>query len=146
MSGNNSHSLFFSKKEVIFIRTKIIFSFDDLRNIIYENTQIGTSYLLLDEPYFENIERQEKTVRDIFIEISKIIEPMNIVKHISFTTKDKYTTKQIYELVQILRQTSNILVTLFNEKTKVCHILFISNKEDYLLKQHIKEFLDLEVM
>ena len=131
---------------MIFILTKIIFSFDELKNILFENTQIGTSYLLLDEPYFEDVERQVKAVRDIFIEISKIIEPMNIIKNISFTTKDKYTTKQIYELVQILRQTSNILVTLFNEKTRVCNILFISNREDYLLKQHIKEFLDLEVM
>ena len=117
-----------------------------MKNILSENTQIGTSYLLLDEPHFESIERQIKAVRDIFIEISKVIEPMNIVKHISFKMKDKYTTKQIYELVQILKQTSNILVTLFNEKTRVCNILFISNKEDYSLKQHIKEFLDLEVM
>ena len=130
---------------MIFIRTKIIFSFEDLKNIISENTQIGTSYLLLDEPYFEDIERQVKAVRDIFIEISKVIEPMNIVKQISFKTKDKYTTKQIYDFVQILRQTSNILVTLFNAKNGVCNILFISNKEDYLLKQHIREFLDLEV-
>ena len=135
-----------SKKEVIFIRTKIIFSFDELKNIISENTQIGTSYLLLDEPYFEDIERQEKAVRDIFIEISKIIEPMNIVKQINFKTKDKYTTKQIYELVQILKQTSNILVTLFNKETRVCNVLFISNSDDYLLKQYIKEFLDLEVI
>lgn len=128
------------------MQTRIILSFDDLKNIIYENTQIGTSYLLLDEPYFEDIERQSKAVRDIFIEISKVIEPMNIVKQIIFTTKDKYTTKQLYDFVQILRQTSNILVTLFNEKNRVCNILFISNKEDYLLKQHIKEFLDLEMM
>lgn len=130
---------------MIFIRTKIIFSFDDLKNIISENTQVGTSYLLLDEPYFEDIERQEKAVRDIFIEISKVILPMNIVKHISFKTKDKYTTKQINELIKILRQNTDILVTLFNAKTRICNILFISNKEDYLLKQHIREFLDLEV-
>lgn len=140
------HSLFFSKKGVIFIRTKIIFNFDDLKNIISDNTQIGTSYLLLDEPFFEDVERQVKAVRDIFIEISKAIEPMNIVKHISFKTKDKYTTKQIYELVQILRQNANILVTLFNEETRICNILFISNKQDYLLKQYIREFLDLEVL
>ena len=131
---------------MVFIRTKIIFSFEDLKNIIFENTQIGTSYLLLNESYFEDIERQEKAVRDIFIEISKVIEPMNVVKQVSFTTKDKYTTKQIYDFVQILRQTSNILVTLFNKKNGVCNILFISNKDDYLLTQYIKEFLDLEVM
>ncbi len=139
------HSLFFSQKGVIFIRTKVIFSFDDLKNIISDNTQIGTSYLLLDEPFFEDVERQVKVVRDIFIEISKVIEPMNIVKHISFKTKDKYTTKQIYDLVQILKQNTNILVTLFNAETRICNILFISNKEDYILKQHIREFLDLEV-
>ena len=140
----NSHS-FFSFKGGFFIRTKIIFSFDELKNIISSNTEIGTSYLLLDEPYFEDVERQEKTIRDIFIEISKIIKPMNIVKHISFKTKDKYNTKQINDLIKILRQNTNILVTLFNAKTRICNILFISNKEDYLLKQHIREFLDLEV-
>ena len=100
----------------------------------------------MDEPYFEDIERQVKAVRDIFIEISKVIEPMNIVKQINFKTKDRYTTKQIYELVQILKQTSNILVTLFNKETRVCNVLFISNSDDYLLKQYIKEFLDLEVI
>ncbi len=136
---------FFSFKGGIFIRTKIIFSFDDLKNIISSNTEIGTSYLILDEPYFEDVERQEKAMRDIFIEISKIIGPMNIVKHISFKTKDKYTTKQINDLIKILRQNTNILVTLFNAKTRICNILFISNKEDYLLKQHIREFLNLEV-
>ena len=71
---------------------------------------------------------------------------MNIVKQINFKTKDRYTTKQIYELVQILKQTSNILVTLFNKETRVCNVLFISNSDDYLLKQYIKEFLDLEVI
>ena len=140
----NSHS-FFSFKGGIFIQTKIIFSFDELKNIISSNTEIGTSYLLLDEPYFEDIERQEKAIRDIFIEISKIIKPMNIVKHISFKTKDKYNTKQINDLIKILRQNTNILVTLFNAKTRICNILFISNKEDYLLKQYIREFLNLEV-
>ena len=59
--------------------------------------------------------------------------------------KDKYTTKQINDLIKILRQNTNILVTLFNAKTKICNILFISNKEDYLLKQYIREFLNLEV-
>ena len=137
--------LFFSFKGGIFIRTKIIFSFDELKNIISSNTEIGTSYLLLDEPYFEDIERQEKAIRDIFIEISKMIKPMNIVKHISFKTKDKYNTKQINDLIKILRQNTNILVTLFNAKTRICNILFISNKEDYLLKQYIREFLNLEV-
>lgn len=145
MSGFSPLSFLFLEG-VIFIRTKIIFSFDDLKSIISDNIQVGTSYLLLDEPYFEDVERQVKAVRDIFIEITKVIQPMNIVKHISFKTKDKYNTKQIYELVQILRQNTNILVTLFNAETKVCNILFISNKEDYLIKQHIREFLDLEVL
>lgn len=137
---------FFSFKGGIFIQTNIIFSFDDLKNIISNNTQVGTSYLLLDEPFFEDVERQSKATRDIFLEITKVIQPMNIVKHIIFKTKDKYTTKQIYELVQILRKDTNILVTLFDTKNKRCNMLFISNKDDYLLKQHIKEFLDLEVM
>jgi len=131
---------------VIFIRTNIIFSFDDLKSILSNNTQIGTSYLLLDEPFFEDIERQSKAIRDIFIELTKVIQPMNIVKHISFKTKDKYNSKQIYELVQILRKDNNILLTLFDSKNKVCNMLFISNKDDYLLQQHIREFLDLEVM
>lgn len=131
---------------MIFIQTRIIFSFDDLKSIILDNVQIGTSYLLLNEPYFEDVERQTKVIRDIFIEITKVIQPMNIVKHISFKTKEKYNTKQIYELVQILRKNTNILVTLFNPETNTCNILFISNKDDYLLKQYIKEFLDLEVI
>lgn len=137
---------FFYIKGGIFIRTKIIFSFDDLKNIVLSNTTEKSFYLLLDEPFFQEIENHQMITREIFSELQQVILPMNIVKHISFKTKDRYNTKQIYELVQILKQTSNILVTFFNEKTRVCNILFISNKEDYLLKQHIKEFLDLEVM
>ena len=136
---------FFYIKGGIFIRTKIIFSFDDLKNIVLSNTVEKASYLLLDEPFFQEIENHQMITREIFSELQQVILPMNIVKHISFKTKDRYNTKQIYELVQILKQTSNILVTFFNEKTRVCNILFISNKEDYLLKQHIREFLDLEV-
>lgn len=136
---------FFYIKGGIFIRTKIIFSFDDLKNIVLSNTTEKSFYLLLDEPFFQEIENHQMITREIFSELQQVILPMNIVKHISFKTKDRYNTKQIYELVQILKQTSNILVTFFNEKTRVCNILFISNKEDYLLKQHIREFLDLEV-
>lgn len=117
-----------------------------MKNIIFNNIQVGDSYLLLDEPFFVDVERKSKVTREIFLEIRKVIKPMNIVKYINFYTKDKYTTKQIYELIQILRKNANILVTLFNVKSCECNILFISNKEDYLLKQYINEFLNLEVV
>ena len=71
---------------------------------------------------------------------------MNVVKYVTFKTRGKYNSKQIYELVQILRKDTNILVTLFDSKNKICNMLFVSNKDDYLLKKYIREFLELEVM
>ena len=72
------------------------------------------------------------------------MKPLNIIKYITFNVKDTYTTKQIYDLVKILRKNTVIIATIFNPKTKEVCLLFISNKDDSLLEYHIKIFLELE--
>ena len=56
-----------------------------------------------------------------------------------------YSTEEIYELVDILRKDTTIIVTIFNPTENEVFLLFISNKDDSLLEQHIKKFMELEV-
>lgn len=70
--------------------------------------------------------------------------PLNVIKYITFNVKETYNTKQIYELIQLLRKDTTIIVTIFNPKIKEVFILFISNKDDSLFRQHIKNFLEME--
>lgn len=54
-----------------------------------------------------------------------------------------YSTEEIYELVNILRKDTTIIVTIFNPIDNEIFLLFISNKDDSLLEQHIKRFIEI---
>lgn len=54
-----------------------------------------------------------------------------------------YSTEEIYELVDILRKDTTIIVTIFNSTENEVFLLFISNKDDSLLEQHIKTFIEI---
>ena len=136
-------TLFF--KGGIFIQSNIIYNFDDLRTLISSKTQKGAYYLLHDDLYFEEITRHKILTRDVYTIAQKVSTPLNVIKYISFKVKDSYTTKQIYELIQILRKDTTIIITFFNPKNKEVLLLFVSNKDDSLLRQHIKKFIELEV-
>lgn len=58
---------------------------------------------------------------------------------------DDYTTKQIYDFIQVLRKETDIIVTIFNQEKREVLLVFISNKDDSILEHHIKDFLDMEV-
>ena len=105
---------------------------------------MGAFYLIYDEFYFEKIENDTIINREVYTVAKRIMKPLNIIKYITFNVKDNYTTKQIYELVQILRKNTAIIATIFNPKIKEVCLLFISNKDDSLLEHHIKTFLELE--
>ena len=74
----------------------------------------------------------------------KVVNPINVIKHISFKLKDDYTSKEIYELVELLRSNTIILLTLFNPKEKECNLLFIGNKHDSELEHYINNILEIE--
>ena len=128
-----SHS--FLIKEWLTIQSNIIYSFENLRTLLIDKTKNGAYYLVLDDIYFEEIEN--------FL-ARKEIKPLSIIKYITFNVKEKYSTKQIYDLIQVLRRYTNIIVTIFNPKMKEVFLLFVSNKDDSLLEYYIKDFLELE--
>lgn len=131
---------------MIIIQSSIIYNFDDLKTILIDKTQKGSYYLLKDDFYFEEISADTVISRYVFLEAKKMLQPSSIIKYITFKTKEKYSTKQIFELVQLLRQDAEIIVTIFNPKEKECNLLFVSDKDNTLLENHIKEILEMEVL
>lgn len=144
MSGN--YFPLFSNKGGIFIQSNIIYNFEDLRTLLMEKTKLGAYYLILDDIYFEQIEKDTVISRDVYTVARRILKPFNIIKYLSFNLNEEYSTKQIYDLIQILRKDTTIIVTIFDPKTKEIFLLFVSNKDDSLLEHHIKTFLELEVV
>lgn len=111
-----------------------------------EKTKLGAYYLIFDDIYFEQIEKDTVISRDVYTVARRILKPFNIIKYLSFNLNEKYSTKQIYDLIQILRKDTTIIVTIFDPKAKEIFLLFVSNKDDSLLEHHIKTFLELEVV
>ncbi len=144
MSGN--YLPLFSNKGGIFIQSNIIYNFEDLRTLLMEKTKLGAYYLIFDDIYFEQIEKDTVISRDVYTVARRILKPFNIIKYLSFNLNEKYSTKQIYDLIQILRKDTTIIVTIFDPKAKEIFLLFVSNKDDSLLEHHIKTFLELEVV
>ena len=138
-------TLFSFVKEGFNIQTNIIYNFEDLQNLLLDKTQNGSFYLLFDDIYFEEIEKDTVINRDVYTLARRISKPFNIIKYITFNVKEIYSTKQIYELIDILRKDTTIIVTIFNPNKKEVFLLFISNKDDSILEHHIKTFMELEV-
>ena len=129
---------------MIKIQSNIIYNFDDLRTILIEKTKVGSYYLLSDDIYFEEVSKNTVITRDVIIEAKRLARSFTVMKHLCFSFKDDYSTQQIYELLQMLRKTTHIIVTIFNPKERECNLLFISNKDDSILEKHIREFIELE--
>ena len=138
-------TLFSIIKEGFNIQTNIIYNFEDLQNLLLDKTQNGSFYLLFDDIYFEEIEKDTVINRDVYTLARRISKPFNIIKYLTFNVNEKYSTKQIYELINILRKDTTIIVTIFNPDKKEVFLLFISNKDDSRLEHHIKTFIELEV-
>ena len=128
------------------IESNILYNFEDLRALILTKARIGTYYLLFDDIYFEKVQKNGLITREVFTLAKQIVKPLNIIKYITFKTKEKYSTKEIYDLVELLRKTTDIITTIFNPKTKEVVIIFIANKDDSILEKHIKTFIELEAI
>lgn len=128
----------------MYIQSNIIYNFEDLKSLLIDKAKEKSYYLLNDDIYFEKIEKNTNISREVYIAIRNSIRPFNVIKYIIFKTKEKYSTKEIYELIQVLNKTTIITVTLFNQKTKEVTFIFVSSKDDVLLEKNIKDFLELE--
>ena len=131
---------------MITIQIDTIYNFEDIRTLLLEKTVRGSYYLLTDDIYFEEIERDTVISRDVLIEAKKAVKTLGIMKHINFNMKEDYSTQEIFSFIQVLRLKTNIILTIFNPKEKECNILFISNEYDDELINRIKKFLELEVI
>jgi len=126
------------------IQSNIIYNYEDLRTVLLDKTKTGGYYLISDDLFFEEINKHTVLTRDVIVEAKRLSRAFAIIKHICFRIKEDYSTKEIFDLIQVLRQTTNIIVTIFNPKDKECNLLFISNKDDAVLENHIKTFIELE--
>ena len=126
------------------IESNIIYNFEDFRTLVSEKAKEGSYYLLYDEIYFEQIDKNTMLTRDVFTVAGRYTKSFNIVKYVSFKLKDNYTTKELSEFIELLREHTKILLTIFNPKKKDCFLLFISTKDDSKLQKDIKNLLEME--
>ena len=126
------------------IESNIIYNFEDLRALLLDNTKAGAFYLLLDDIYFEEITRNTMFTREVFTATKQVVKPINIIKYITFKVKRKYQINEVYESIDILRNNTNILVTIYNPRAREIVLLFTSNKDDSLLKNHIRKLFEIE--
>lgn len=126
------------------IHTNIIYSNKEIQEILKNKAKKGTLYLMYDDIFFEEISKNENISREFYLLSRKVVNPINVIKYISFKLKDDYTSKEIYELVELLRRNTVILLTLFNPKEKECDLLFVASKYDLELEHYINNILEIE--
>lgn len=126
------------------VHANIIYSNREIQEILRNKTKEGTLYLMYDDIFFEELNKNENISREFYLISRKIVSPINVIKYISFNLKDDYTSKEIYELVELLRRKTTILLTLFNTEEKECNLLFISNEYDLELEHYINNILEIE--
>lgn len=126
------------------VHANIIYSNREIQEILRNKTKEGTLYLMYDDMFFEELNKNENISREFYLISRKIVSPINVIKYISFNLKDDYTSKEIYELVELLRRKTTILLTLFNTEEKECNLLFISNEYDLELEHYINNILEIE--
>ena len=126
------------------VHANIINDNKEIHEILVSKAKENTYYLMYDDIFFEKIKKKENISREFYTISRRITNSKNLIKHISFKLKDNYTIKEIYELVELLRRKTIILLTLFNEKINECDLLFISNENDLEVEHYINDFLEIE--
>ena len=126
------------------IESNIIYNFEDFRALISEKAKEGAYYLLYDDIYFEQIDKNTMITREVFTVAGRYTKSFNIVKYVNFKLKDDYTTKELSEFVEMLRKYNKILAIIYNPKKKDCFLIYISNKDDSKLENEINNLLEME--
>ena len=126
------------------VHAKIINDNKEIHDILVSKAKENTYYLMYDDIFFEKIKKKENISREFYTISRRITNSKNRIKHISFKLKDYYTIKEIYELVELLRRKTIILLTLFDEKINECDLLFISNENDLEIEHYINDFIEIE--
>ena len=74
----------FVGKEVIMIESNIIYNFEDFRTLISEKAKEGAYYLLYDDIYFEQIDKNTMITREVFTVAGRYTKSFNIIKYVNF--------------------------------------------------------------
>lgn len=128
------------------VQAKIIYSNRKIHEILANKAKEGTFYLMFDDIFFEKIKKSENISREFYTATRKITDSIDLIKYLSFKLKDSITIKEIYDLVEILRKKTTILLTLFNTEENECNLLFISNEYDLELEHYVNDFIEIEGM
>lgn len=126
------------------LKSNLIYSFEEFKALILKKMEIGSYFLACDDFYFEEVDENTNLIRDAFVSAGNNRKAFNITKYIDIQFKDDYTTKEISNLIENLKQDTRIILTIFNRKRKSCFIIFISNKNDEILERKINEVLRME--
>lgn len=126
------------------IQAKIIYSNREIHKILENKAKSGAYYLMYDDMFFEEIGRKQNISRYFYQNAKDIVRSIDITKHISFEYKGNYTTKDMFDLLEILRKYATILLIIFNPNKKECDLLFVGNENDFEIEGYINDFIELE--
>lgn len=126
------------------IESNVIYNFEDFRNLISSKAKIGTYYLLYDDFYFEQVDKDKNLVRDTFGLSGRYTKSFNIAKYISFKLKLNYSTKELSDFIKSEIKHTKILLTIYNPKNNNCFMLFIGSKDDSKFEEKIINLLEME--
>ena len=126
------------------IENNMIYNFEDFRALVSDKAKEGAYYLLYDDLYFEEIDKNTMITREAFTVAGRYTKSFNIIKYLDFKLKDNYTTKELAEFIELLRKHTKILLTIYNPKKKDCFLLYISNKNDSKIENEVKSLLEME--
>lgn len=126
------------------IENNMIYNFEDFRALVSDKAKEGAYYLLYDDLYFEEIDKNTMITREAFTVAGRYTKSFNIIKYLDFKLKENYTTKELVEFIELLRKHTKILLTIYNPKKKDCFLLYISNKNDSKIENEVKSLLEME--
>ena len=126
------------------IENNMIYNFEDFRALVSDKAKEGAYYLLYDDLYFEEIDKNTMITREAFTVAGRYTKSFNIIKYLDFKLKENYTTKELAEFIELLRKHTKILLTIYNPKKKDCFLLYISNKNDSKIENEVKSLLEME--
>lgn len=126
------------------VQSKIIYSNREIHDILQNKAKYGAYYLMYDDIFFEEIVKGKNISREFYQDAKNIVRTIDIIKYISFEYKENYTTKEIFDLLEVLRKYATMLLIIFNPKEKECNLFFISNNNNFKIEKYINDFVKLE--
>lgn len=126
------------------MESNIIYNYEDLKRLIISHTREGAYFLIYDDLYFERVRRKQVITREVYSVAKQLLQPLSVVKYIKSNVKEDYTTKEIYEILEKIRKDANILLTIFNSKTKEILFIYINNENSSILEQNISKIVGME--